>query len=59
MNYRPGSAELTLSGFLIGFSLGQLFWGLVGDRYGRRAPIAIGMILFMVGWRRYGLLLVW
>ncbi|AHG21016.2 MFS transporter [Chania multitudinisentens RB-25] len=44
-----GRIEFTLSGFLIGFSLGQLFWGPIGDRYGRRIPIAIGMGLFMLG----------
>ncbi|HEY0295672.1 MAG TPA: Bcr/CflA family multidrug efflux MFS transporter [Bordetella sp.] len=40
---------LTLSSFLIGFSLGQLIWGPISDRYGRRVPIAIGMVLFMAG----------
>jgi DHA1 family bicyclomycin/chloramphenicol resistance-like MFS transporter len=45
----PGSIELTVSGYLIGFSLGQLFWGPIGDRYGRRAPIAIGLVLFVLG----------
>jgi DHA1 family bicyclomycin/chloramphenicol resistance-like MFS transporter len=44
-----GSMELTVSGFLIGFSLGQLLWGPIGDRYGRRLPIAIGILLFVFG----------
>lgn len=44
-----GSVELTLSSFLIGFSLGQLFWGPIGDRYGRRTPILFGLVLFMIG----------
>ncbi len=44
-----GSIELTVSGFLIGFSLGQLFWGPLGDRYGRRLPVAIGLVLFIIG----------
>ncbi|AMP39320.1 MULTISPECIES: multidrug effflux MFS transporter [Ralstonia solanacearum species complex] len=44
-----GTIELTISGYLIGFSLGQLAWGPVGDRYGRRLPIAIGLVLFIVG----------
>lgn len=44
-----GSVELTLSSFLIGFSLGQLFWGPIGDRYGRRTPILFGLTLFMIG----------
>lgn len=41
--------ELTISTFLIGFSLGQLFWGPISDRYGRRLPVAIGVLLFIVG----------
>lgn len=44
-----GSVELTLSSFLAGFSLGQLVWGPVGDRYGRRLPVAIGLLLFVAG----------
>ena len=31
-----GMIELTISGYLIGFSLGQLLWGPISDRYGRR-----------------------
>jgi len=44
-----GSVELTLSGFLVGFSIGQLFWGPISDRYGRRRPILAGLLLFMIG----------
>ncbi len=41
--------ELTISTFLVGFSLGQLLWGPLGDRYGRRPPIAAGLALFVIG----------
>lgn len=44
-----GTAEWTVSGYLIGFALGQLFWGPVGDRFGRRLPVAIGIVLFVLG----------
>jgi DHA1 family bicyclomycin/chloramphenicol resistance-like MFS transporter len=44
-----GTMELTISGYLIGFSLGQLLWGPIGDRYGRRLPVAIGLVLFVIG----------
>lgn len=44
-----GMIELTISGYLIGFSLGQLLWGPIGDRYGRRLPVAIGLVLFVIG----------
>ncbi|MEB1611111.1 Bcr/CflA family multidrug efflux MFS transporter [Xanthomonas campestris pv. campestris] len=41
--------ELTFSAFLVGFSLGQLLWGPISDRYGRRLPIAVGLVLFTLG----------
>jgi MFS transporter, DHA1 family, multidrug resistance protein len=44
-----GQMALTISGYLIGFSVGQLLWGPIGDRYGRRAPVAIGLMLFVIG----------
>ncbi|MEB2847985.1 multidrug effflux MFS transporter [Endobacterium cereale] len=44
-----GSVEYTISSFLIGFSLGQLFWGAVSDKYGRRIPVATGLVLFIIG----------
>lgn len=44
-----GAMEFTISGYLIGFSLGQFFWGPLSDRIGRRGPIAIGMVLYIVG----------
>ncbi|GAB7540420.1 hypothetical protein CS8_000810 [Cupriavidus sp. 8B] len=44
-----GTVELMISGYLIGFSLGQLLWGPVGDRHGRRLPISIGLVLFIIG----------
>jgi MFS transporter, DHA1 family, multidrug resistance protein len=44
-----GAVELTVSGFLVGFSLGQLAWGVLRDRFGRRAPVMLGIILFIIG----------
>ncbi len=44
-----GAVELTIAGYLIGFSIGQLFWGPIGDRYGRRLPITLGLLLFIAG----------
>ncbi|MBT3069156.1 MFS transporter, partial [Rhodoferax sp. U11-2br] len=41
--------ELTISTFLIGFSIGQLFWGPISDTYGRRVPIGVGLLLFILG----------
>jgi len=44
-----GALEFTISGYLIGFSLGQLLWGALSDKIGRRLPIAIGILLFIIG----------
>ncbi len=44
-----GAMELTVSSYLIGFSLGHLLWGPIGDRYGRRLPVAAGLVLFVIG----------
>jgi len=44
-----GTVEMTVSGYLIGFSVGQLLWGPIADRFGRRLPVAIGLALFAIG----------
>ncbi|MEY4761163.1 MAG: hypothetical protein RLZZ200_1019 [Pseudomonadota bacterium] len=44
-----GTLEQTVAAYLIGFSLGQLFWGPVGDRFGRKRPIAVGLLFFVIG----------
>jgi len=44
-----GAIEMSVSGYLIGFSLGQLAWGPVSDRYGRLVPIGIGLVMFIIG----------
>ena len=49
LNTDAGMVELTISGYLIGFSLGQLFWGPIGDSYGRRPSVAAGLVLFVMG----------
>jgi len=44
-----GDAELTITGFLVGFCIAQLIWGPLSDHFGRRAPLFIGMVLFIIG----------
>ncbi|WP_028297951.1 multidrug effflux MFS transporter [Olivibacter sitiensis] len=44
-----GNMELTITGFLIGFSLAQIFWGPISDRFGRKRPLILGMLLFIIG----------
>lgn len=44
-----GDAELTITGFLIGFCIAQLIWGPLSDHFGRRIPLFTGMALFIIG----------
>lgn len=44
-----GNVELTISGFLVGFCIAQLIWGPISDHFGRRIPLFIGMVLFVIG----------
>jgi MFS transporter, DHA1 family, multidrug resistance protein len=39
---------LTLSAFLIGFGVGQLFLGPLSDRFGRKRPLLAGLALYLV-----------
>ncbi|SKA15445.1 MFS transporter, DHA1 family, bicyclomycin/chloramphenicol resistance protein [Enhydrobacter aerosaccus] len=41
----PESVKLTLTTFMLGFAVGQLFYGPLSDRYGRR-PVLMGGLLF-------------
>ena len=42
------AVQRTLSVFFIGLSLGQLFYGPLSDRYGRRRPLLAGLTLYTV-----------
>ena len=44
-----GNAELTITGFLIGFAIAQLIWGPISDSIGRKRPLFIGLVLFALG----------
>ncbi|HYM70168.1 MAG TPA: Bcr/CflA family multidrug efflux MFS transporter [bacterium] len=39
----PGSVQLTLSAFFVGFGLGQLVYGPISDRWGRKPPMLAGI----------------
>jgi DHA1 family bicyclomycin/chloramphenicol resistance-like MFS transporter len=45
----PAAAQLTLAVFLIGLAVGQLIYGPISDRYGRRLPILVGVGLYVLG----------
>lgn len=49
LHSNASAMEYTISGYLVGFSIGQLFWGIISDRHGRKIPIAAGLVLFIIG----------
>src|SRR5215831_8901276 len=44
----PGRVQLTLSAFFIGFGAGQLVYGPLADRWGRKPPMLAGVSLYAV-----------
>lgn len=42
-----GQTQATVSAFLAGMALGQLFYGPASDRMGRRAPILFGVVIYV------------
>lgn len=47
LNTDVAGAQATLSAFLFGFAAGQLIWGPLSDRLGRRPVLLIGLCLFL------------
>jgi len=43
----PGSAQLTVTTYLLGLAIGQLAWGPVADRFGRKPVLLAGLGLFL------------
>lgn len=43
------NVELTITSFLLGFAFGQLIWGPISDKYGRKKILFIGLIIFTIG----------
>lgn len=41
--------QLVITFYLLGFAVGQLFFGPLSDRYGRKRPLYAGLILFAAG----------
>ncbi len=41
-----GSLQLTISCYILGLAFGQLFYGPVSDRYGRRPVLMAGLVLY-------------
>jgi len=44
----PGAAQHSVTGYLLGLAIGQLAWGPVSDRFGRKPVLLAGLGLFLV-----------
>jgi MFS transporter, DHA1 family, multidrug resistance protein len=44
-----GTVQLTLTLYLIGVAVGQLFYGPLSDRYGRKPLLLVGLGLYLLG----------
>ena len=42
-----GAGQATLASFFAGLAIGQLFYGPASDRWGRRWPLLVGMVLYI------------
>ncbi|MCD7898837.1 MAG: multidrug effflux MFS transporter [Bacteroides sp.] len=48
LNTSTANVQISLSTFLGGFAIGQLLWGPLADKFGRKKPILISLSIFMV-----------
>ncbi len=46
LNASPGAVQATLAVYFLGLAVGQVFYGPVADRFGRRRPLFIGLGVF-------------
>lgn len=47
LGVETAAGQLTIASFFVGFAFGQLFYGPVSDRLGRRVPLLAGVLIFM------------
>jgi MFS transporter, DHA1 family, multidrug resistance protein len=48
-NTGAGQVQRTLAVFSVGFAIGQLFFGPLSDRLGRKGPLVGGIVLYLAG----------
>src|SRR5690606_29448471 len=40
--------HFVLGSYMLGFGIAQLFFGPVSDRFGRRAPLIVGLVVYVI-----------
>lgn len=45
----PATVSATMASYFVGISIGQLIYGPVSDTYGRRNPLLVGLLLYILG----------
>lgn len=45
----PGAVQLTVAVFLVGVAVGQLIYGPITDKYGRKVPLFVGLGFYIIG----------
>ena len=45
----PGAAQLSVMSFFAGLTAGQVVYGPMSDKFGRKPPIFLGLVLFVLG----------
>lgn len=49
LHVSAGAAQLTLAVFMIGVAVGQMIYGPITDKYGRKKPLLAGLALYILG----------
>jgi len=47
----PAQVQLTISGYLVGFATGQIIYGPLSARYGRKPLLLAALFVLLVLWR--------
>ena len=47
--FGEGGVERTMATYMLGIALGQLVYGPISDRFGRKPPLYFGLILYAIG----------
>lgn len=49
LNTDDAAAHMTFTVYFIAFGIAQLFYGPLADRFGRKPPVFLGLVIFIIG----------